>query len=543
MYLKYNEKGKKDFCIGETQDPLGRVLVLNNFIDKTDLKYALKLQKCFSNEFRWKLMGEILVDLDAITERQLDAALRIQAKNEEVAVATQNDLCTANSSQVKRILDIVASIILLCVTAPLFFLIILAIFIETQGPIFVSRNCLGLGNSCFKLLRFRITKNKNLSANMNDQNQGYTITDGNSNCFSVIGKLLDKTKLYELPLLINVLRGEMSIVGQCPHQFNEEQVDSMIKTTTRPGITGLWRINQSERSPNHKSLLELDRFYLKNWNYKLDIWILLKTVLKVFSTLSRKCFTDKSNLRIYPQKVVFLNMAVENISLGDLLMNLKSGVLHTLNIDHLVKLQYDPEFLEAYKAAEYKVCDSQVLVNISRFFGTPLKGRISGSDFLPNFYSYHSHNYNITIFLLGGLEKSAEKARDNINRKVGRNIVVEAHSPSFGFEKNYQECLNIVAKINACQATVLVIGVGAPKQEKWIYSYRSLLPSVKIFLAVGAAIDFEAGIQKRAPKWMSNLGFEWLHRLLCNPNRLWKRYLVDDVSCLGLIIRQKIGLY
>jgi N-acetylglucosaminyldiphosphoundecaprenol N-acetyl-beta-D-mannosaminyltransferase len=69
------------------------------------------------------------------------------------------------------------------------------------------------------------------------------------------------------------------------------------------------------------------------------------------------------------------------------------------------------------------------------------------------------------------------------------------------------------------------------------------LPSVKIFLAVGAAIDFEAGIQKRAPKWVSNLGFEWLYRLLCNPNRLWKRYLVDDLSCLSLIIRQKIGLF
>lgn len=535
MYLKYDEK--KESRISNDQNYLGKILLVNNFINKTDLKYALKLQNHFSTELRWKLIGEILVDLNAITERHLTDALTIQAKNGE-AEALQNDSCTANSSHVKRILDVVVSIIILCVTVPLFFLIALAIFAETKGPVLVSRKCLGLGDTCFKVWKFNVTKTKNRISSTGVRK---FIKRNGSTCFTVTGRVLNKTKLDGLPLLINVLKGEMSIVGQYPRQFNEKKVNAVI--TTKPGITGLWRVKQSASSANYRSLLELDRFYHKNWNYKLDIWILTQTILKVFTKLSRKCFADKSSLIAYPQKVVFLNMAIENISLADLLLNLKSGVLHTLNIDHLVKLQYDSEFIEAYRAAEYKVCDSQILVNISRFFGTPLKERISGSDFLPDFYSYHSHNHNVTIFLLGGLGKAAEKARDSINEKVGRNIIVGAHSPSFGFEKNHQECLNIVARINACQPTVLVIGVGAPKQEKWIYNYKSLLPSVKIFLAVGAAIDFEAGVQKRAPKWMSDLGFEWLHRLLYNPNRFWKRYLVDDISCLSLIIRQKIGLY
>lgn len=532
--------GDNRLGVESSHNRLGKILLSNQLVDKVDLKYALKLQNYYSGELRWKLIGEILVDLNAITEWELSNALNIQANHKKLLAFNEHRF-TANSSKVKRMLDIAVSTILLLITAPLFLLIILAIAVETKGPVLVSRTRVGLGGKSIKVWKFNVRKQEMPTPDISRQNQHHQITEGSSrNSLTFTGRVLDKTKLVGLPLLISIFKGDMSFVGQYPRQSNEDQFNLI---TTKPGITGLWRVNRPVYSSDSKSLLELDRFYNKNWNFKLDLWIIVKTILKLCSKFAHKCFSDKFDLKGYSSKVVFLNMAVENISLADLLMNLKTGVLHTLNIDHLMKLQYDSEFLEAYKSAEYKVCDSQILVNISRFFGTPLKERISGSDFLPNFYDYHSHNSNTTIFLLGGLGKTAEKARDNINRKVGRNMVIGAHSPSLGFEKNHQECLNIVAKINACKPTVLVIGVGAPKQEKWLYRYRSLLPSVKIFLAVGAAIDFEAGVQKRAPRWVSNLGFEWLHRLLYDPNRLWKRYLVDDLSCLSLIIRQKMGLY
>ena len=89
----------------------------------------------------------------------------------------------------------------------------------------------------------------------------------------------------------------------------------------------------------------------------------------------------------------------------------------------------------------------------------------------------------------------------------------------------------------------MAIGVGAPKQEKWICKYKHKLPNIKIFLAIGATIDFEAGNIKRAPKWMSDIGLEWLHRLLSEPKRLWKRYLIEDLPFLWLILEQKLNLY
>lgn len=241
--------------------------------------------------------------------------------------------------------------------------------------------------------------------------------------------------------------------------------------------------------------------------------------------------------------IQLLNILLDNISMTELLKYLKSGVVLTPNVDHLIKLQKDEEFFKIYNSADYKICDSQIIFYASRFLGIPLKEKISGSDFFPEFCKFHRDNESIRIFLLGGDKGVAEKARVRINSRIGKNIIVAAHSPSFGFENDEQECLGIVKNINKSQATVLAIGVGAPKQEKWIYKYKDKFSNVKIFLAVGATINFEAGIIKRSPKWMSSAGLEWLYRLLSEPTRLWKRYLVDDILFFWLTLKQKFGFY
>lgn len=243
------------------------------------------------------------------------------------------------------------------------------------------------------------------------------------------------------------------------------------------------------------------------------------------------------------KKVDILNLAIDNLSMHELLDQLHTGVVLTPNVDHLMKLQKDAEFLKVYTLADYKVCDSQVLMYASKLLGTPIKEKVSGSDLFPRFCEFHRNNDNITIFLLGGVEGVAAKAKRNINQKTRREIVVGAHSPSFGFEKDEEECLEIIELINQSRATVLAVGVGAPKQEKWIYKYKHKLHHVKIFMAVGATIDFEAGVIQRAPNWMSNLGIEWLFRIYCEPQRLWKRYLIEDLPFFWLLLKQKFGFY
>ena len=243
------------------------------------------------------------------------------------------------------------------------------------------------------------------------------------------------------------------------------------------------------------------------------------------------------------KRVNILNIPIDNISMHELLERLKAGgVVFTPNVDHLVKLQKDRKFYQVYQDADYRVCDSQLVIFASYFLGQPIGEKICGSDLFPAFYQRYSGDRDVRIFLLGGLEGVAEKARNNINAKVGRNMVVGSYSPPLGFEEDSTECQKIVNIVNESGANVLAVGLGAPKQEKWICKYKSSLKGITTFFAIGASIDFEAGNIKRSPKWMSSAGLEWLHRLVSEPGRLWKRYLVDDLGFFRLILLQKLKL-
>lgn len=242
-------------------------------------------------------------------------------------------------------------------------------------------------------------------------------------------------------------------------------------------------------------------------------------------------------------KIKLLNIEINNIKLNDLLTNLHEGFIVTPNIDHLIKLQKDKTFYNIYNLADYVLCDSRILQFASFFLKTPISEKISGSDLFPAFYHYHKKNKKIKIFLLGASEGVANKAKNNINKKTNSNIIVGSHSPSFGFENDKLECEYIISLINQSKANVLAVGVGAPKQEKWIALHKDKMPNIKIFMAIGATIDFEAGNIKRAPKIMSKIGLEWLYRFFCEPKRLWKRYFVDDLPFFWLILKQKLGFY
>jgi len=242
-------------------------------------------------------------------------------------------------------------------------------------------------------------------------------------------------------------------------------------------------------------------------------------------------------------KIKILNIDICNIACEELLSSLSTGLLLTPNVDHLVKLQKDRDFYNIYHNAEWIVCDSQIIRLFSKLLGSPLKEAIPGSSFFPRFCDYNKDNEHVRIFLLGAAPGVAHTAMEAINARTGREIVVGAHSPSFSIATDREESGRIVEMINATGATVLVVGLGAPKQEKWIAQYRNQLGEIELFMALGATIDFEAGNIKRAPRIIRKAGLEWLFRLAIDPKRLFKRYFVDDMAVFRYIYRQKRGLY
>lgn len=242
-------------------------------------------------------------------------------------------------------------------------------------------------------------------------------------------------------------------------------------------------------------------------------------------------------------KKKILNIDIHSLYLKDLLIRMKEGVLVTPNVDHLIKLQKDEDFYNVYLKADWVICDSKIVNHAANFIDKSFKEVIPGSSFLPAFCEFHKNNEQTRIFLLGAAEGVAKTAMLNINNRVGRNIVVGAHSPSFKFDKDEVECNHIIDIIKESNANVLVVGVGAPKQEKWIMKYKPMLKEIKLFMALGATLDFEAGNIKRAPVFFQKLSLEWLFRLISDPKRLWKRYLIDDMPFFFLILKQKLGLY
>lgn len=241
--------------------------------------------------------------------------------------------------------------------------------------------------------------------------------------------------------------------------------------------------------------------------------------------------------------VSILNIDILSITQKKLLRQLTSGILITPNVDHLIKLQKDKEFYEVYQQADWIICDSKILYLLSKLLKHPLPEAIPGSSFFTAFYEYHKDDPNCKIFLLGAGEGIAAKAMERINQKVGRNIVVGAHSPSYGFEKKPEECEELIKIVNESGANVLLVGVGAPKQEKWIMKYRDRMPGVDIFMGLGATIDFEAGTLKRAPIFWQKIGMEWLYRCLKEPKRLFKRYFIDDMQFFYYFGKQLLGIY
>lgn len=239
-------------------------------------------------------------------------------------------------------------------------------------------------------------------------------------------------------------------------------------------------------------------------------------------------------------RMKFLNTQVDNLTMSEaiaetdrLIRERKHSYVVTPNMDHIVLMEKDELFKEVYDNADLILTDGKPLLWIAKKQGTPIKEKISGSDFFPEMCKLAAKN-GFRIYILGAAEGVAAKAAENLRMKYERLQIVGTYSPPIGFEKDNEEVRNIIKKINDSEADILAVALGSPKGEKFIYSIREKI-SVALSISIGATIDFEAGNVRRAPKWMSNIGLEWLFRITQDPGRLIKRYWNDAVSIIPII--------
>jgi N-acetylglucosaminyldiphosphoundecaprenol N-acetyl-beta-D-mannosaminyltransferase len=193
----------------------------------------------------------------------------------------------------------------------------------------------------------------------------------------------------------------------------------------------------------------------------------------------------------------------------------------------------------AYARADLSLVDGMPLLWASRLLRAPLPEKISGSDFvMPLLERAASRGWRVHLF--GAGPGVAEKAREKLAELLPRLNIVGVDAPRVGTEDSAERIEEILAPIRRVNPQIVLVALGAPKQEIWIDQVRDALTPA-VLLGVGASLDFVAGTIPRAPRWMSRTGLEWLYRLTREPGRLWRRYLVRDPRFLLVLAREMTG--
>lgn len=217
----------------------------------------------------------------------------------------------------------------------------------------------------------------------------------------------------------------------------------------------------------------------------------------------------------------FVRMIIAEASDG------RGGWIVTPNADIVRLTDEDPEILAMVQSADALIADGMPLVWATRLQGTPLRGRVCGSDLTLSLPAAAA-DAGLSVFLLGGADGTEiETARILRKRSPGLRIA-GTYSPPFGFERDEREIEAIRSTLEQADPDIVFVALGFPKAERLIQQIRDTLPDAW-WIGVGAAFDFIAGRYTRAPLWAQQVGLEWLFRLRQDPERLVDRYIRRDL--------------
>ena len=213
----------------------------------------------------------------------------------------------------------------------------------------------------------------------------------------------------------------------------------------------------------------------------------------------------------------------------------------TPNVDHLVVLERDSEFAEAYEAAALRFADGAPIVALSRLLRTPLPERVTGVDLTTALLGECERQHR-SVYFLGGEPAILEQAIVRIRADYPYLRIVGSAAPDVDLDHATVEEQQALESCRAASPDLLFVFLGAPKQEKWFLRRAPQLPPA-VVLAVGATVDFLAGAKRRAPRWVQSVGLEWLWRLVQEPGRLFRRYVVQDSRFLVIATRALVHRY
>ena len=345
------------------------------------------------------------------------------------------------------------------------------------------------------------------------------------------GRTLKALGATHWPVLLNILRGQMAFVGPRPRPIGEHVAAPTL--TVRPGLVNPWFIRR-RTAVDFGTEAQADDGYLAARGPRHDLGLLMRGAMASLLPPPAACVPG----RVQVCDVAFdnLNMSEAVARLRDMLDGTQAQQVSFVN-PACVNIAAAHRGYRRVLARAGLVLPDGIGIKIgSDLLGTPLKQNVNGTDLFPRLCEMLQAR-GASIFLLGGQAGVAEAVAAEISRRwPGLRVVGIRH----GFFSVSEEGA-VAEQVRASQADVLLVARGVPAQDLFIDRYLPLL-GVKVAMGVGGLFDFVSGRIPRAPMWMRETGFEWVYRLLQEPGRMWRRYLVGNLSFLARVGLQRLGL-
>ena len=235
-----------------------------------------------------------------------------------------------------------------------------------------------------------------------------------------------------------------------------------------------------------------------------------------------------------PEPIDLMGVAIAPITEAELVTSIDrsldkgvGGWVVTANLDILRQAVGQSEIAELIGRASTIVADGMPLVWAAKMSKQPLPERVAGSNLIFS-VSEAAGSGERSVFFLGGDDGVAEKAGSILAEKYPGLKIAGHYCPPFGFEKDEAEMDRIGTLLLEANPDIVYVALGFPKQERLIQSMREACPNAW-WLGIGISFSFVAGEVQRAPVWIQNLGLEWVHRMVQEPRRLFKRYVLHDI--------------
>lgn len=243
---------------------------------------------------------------------------------------------------------------------------------------------------------------------------------------------------------------------------------------------------------------------------------------------------NKCNILGVDVAVINMAEAVENIV--NYLPEIKGRYICVSNVHTIVMASEDEYYRDVQNSGYMVLPDGKPLSVVSRLKGFSSAQRVTGPDLMHQIFNF-SEKRPIRHFFYGSTDKTLDSLKNSLKDKYPELLIAGMYSPPFRVLTD-EEDNEIIDLINQANPDLIWVGLGAPKQEIWMYNHQDKLDGLMV--GVGAGFDYYANNIKRAPGWMQSLSLEWLYRLIQDPKRLWKRYLVYNTRFVYLVIKEAV---